>query len=183
MITADLTNRQLACLVLYKMKEFLEQSSSKIKNLEKISSVGKKIDHECDVGISINIPEGSISPDESVDLLIQPCFSGSFEIPEDMEPASPAYLIETSKQIVLKKPFTVRIQHSAKLQTEEDCKTMVFLRASSDPEYRGSDPIYVFREKEGAGGKFNEGSQFGEVALTHFSFLRPCKKRKNKGYL
>ena len=138
--------------------------------LEKISSAGKKIDHESDAGISIDIPEGSISPDESVNLLVQPSFSGSFKIPEDMVPASPAYLIETSKQIVLKKPFTVRMQHSAKLKTEEDCKNIVFLRASSDPEYRGSDPVYVFREVEGARGTFNEGSQFGEVALTHFSW-------------
>ena len=110
--------------------------------LEKISSAGKKINHENDAGISIDIPEGFILPGESV--LIQPSFNGSFEIPKNMKPASPAYLIETSKQIELKKPLIVRMQHSAKLQTEEDCRNMMFLRASSDPEYRGSNPVYVF---------------------------------------
>ena len=137
--------------------------------LEKISSVGKTIDHKNDAGITIDVPEGSISPDESVDLLIQPCFSGSFEIPKDMKPASPAYLIETSKQIVLKKPLKMKMQHSVKLQTEEDCKNILFLRASSDPDYRG---VYTFKEVEDVKGTFTLNSQFGEVALTNFSWWR-----------
>ena len=152
------------------------------KILEKISSAGKKIDHESDAGISIDIPEGSISPDESVDLLIQPCFSGSFEIPKDMKPASPAYLIETSEQIVLKKPLTMKMQHSVKLQSQEDCKNIVFLRASSDPVYRGSNPVYVFKEVEDVRGTFTIKSQFGEVALTNFSWWRAfIKKGRIKG--
>ena len=148
--------------------------------LKRISSAQMKIDHEDDAGISISIPEGSISPDESVDLLIQPCFSGSFEVPKDMEPASPAYFIKTSKKIELKRPLTMRMQHSAKLQSEEDCKNMVFLRASSDPECRGSNPVYVFREVEGARGTFNEGSQFGEVILTHFSWWKLFSRKKGR---
>ena len=43
--------------------------------------------------------EDSLPSDESVDLVIQPCFSGSFEMPEDIKPASPAYLIETNKKV------------------------------------------------------------------------------------
>ena len=152
------------------------------KYLEKISSAGKKIDLESDAGISIDIPEGSISPDESVDLLIQPCFSGPFENPKDMEPASPAYLIETSKQIALKKPLMMKMQHSVKLQTEEDCKNIVFLRASSDPEHRGSNPVYVFKEIEDVRGTFTIENQFGEVALTNFSWWRVFfRKQKIKG--
>ena len=105
-----------------------------------------------------------------MDLLIQPSFSGSFEIPEDMEPASPAYLIETSEQIVLKKPLMMKMQHSFKLRSQEDCKNIMFLRASSDPEYRGSNPVYVFKEVEDIRGTFTIKSQFGEVALTNFSW-------------
>ena len=146
-----------------------------IKNqiiLEKISGAERKIDCESDAGISINISEGSISPDELVDLLIQPSFSGPFEFPKDMEPASPAYLIKTSKKMELKKPLIVRMQHSAKLQTEEDCKNMVFLRANSIPEYRGSNPVYVFREIEDVRGAFTIKNQFGEIVLTSFGWWR-----------
>ena len=119
-----------------------------------------------------------------MDLLIQPCFSGSFEIPEDMEPASPAYLIETSEQIVLKKPLMMKMQHSVKLQSQEDCNNIVFLRASSDPEYRGSNPVYVFKEVEDIRGTFTIKSQFGVVALTNFSWWRAFfRKGRIKGIL
>ena len=135
-----------------------------------LSCVAKEIDLEDDIGISIVVPEDSLPPDESVDLVIQPCFSGSFEMPEDIEPASPAYLIETNKKVELKKSLFVRIQHYANLQTEEDCNHMVFLRANSDPVYRGSKPVYTFNEVDGVEGKFTIGeSQVGEIELTHFS--------------
>ena len=50
---------------------------------------------------------------------------------------------------------------------------MVFLRASSDPEYRGSEPVYVFKEVEDAMGRFNnDGSQTGEIELQKFSWWR-----------
>ena len=181
--TADLLDLQLAYLVLYKDERIPGTVLVKDQRiLKKISSARKTIDLESDTGIRIDIPEGTISPDESVDLLIQPCFSGSFEIPEDMEPASPAYLIETSEQIVLKKPLMMKMQHSVKLQTEEDCKNVVFLRASSNPEYRGSNPVYVFKEVEDVRGTFTIENQFGEVALTNFSWWRVFfRKRRIKG--
>ena len=108
-----------------------------------------------------------------MDLVIQPCFCGSFEMPEDIEPASPAYRIETNKKMELKKPLLVRIQHYANLQTEEDCKNMVFLRANSDPDYRVSKPVYIFKEVDGVEGKFTAGeSQVGEINLIQFSWWR-----------
>ena len=147
-------------------------------NVEKVTSAGRVIDLD-DIGISVTVPEDSLPPDESVDLVIQPCFSGPFEIPEDMEPASPAYLIETNKKVELKKSLSVRIQHYADLQTEEDCKDMVFLQANSDPDYSGSKPVYIFKEVEGVEIKFR--GQVGEIELTHFSWWRIGKRRKNRG--
>ena len=143
--------------------------------VEKISSARKEINHD-DIGISIVIPENSVSPHESVDLEIQPCLNGSFEIPKELKPVSPAYLIKTNKDIELKKALLVKIQHYANLQTEED---LVFLRANSDPEYRGSNPVYVFREVEGIRGTFS--GQVGEIELRSFSLLRIFQRRKIKG--
>ena len=153
------------------------------KVIEHLSA--KKIDLEDDIGISIDIPEDSLPPDESVDLVIQPCFSGAFEMPEDIEPASSAYLIETNKNVELKKSLLVRIQHCANLEKEEDCKDMMFLRANSDPEYRRSKPIYIFKKVDGVEGKFTAGeSQLGEIELTHFScwiigILRRIRRRRS----
>ena len=143
------------------------------KVIEHLSCSSNVIDLEDDIGISIVVPEDSLPPEESVDLVIQPCFSGSFEMPEDIKQASPAYLIETDKKVELKKSLLVRIQHHANLQTEEDCNRMVFLRANSDPEYRGSKPVYIFKEVDGVEGKFTPGeSQVGEIELTRFSWWR-----------
>ena len=58
------------------------------KVLEHLSCVAKEINLEDDIGISIVVPEDSLPSDESVDLVIQPCFSGSFEMPEDIKPAT-----------------------------------------------------------------------------------------------
>ena len=141
--------------------------------VEHLSCSAKEIDLKDDIGISIVVPEDSLPPDESVDLVIQPCFSVSFEMPEDIGSASPAYLIETNKKVELKKSLLVRIQHYANLQTEEDCNCMVFLRANSDPKYRGSKPAYIFKEVDTVEGKFTIGeSQVGEIELTHFSWWR-----------
>ena len=148
--------------------------------IENLSCSAKEIDLEDDIGISIVVPKDSLPPDESVDLVIQPCFSGSFKMPEDIEPASPAYLIEINKKVELKKSLLVKIQHYANLQTEEDCNSMVFLRANSDPEYRGSKPVYIFKEVNRIEGKFTAGeSQVGEIELTHFSRWRIGKRSKS----
>ena len=45
-------------------------------------------------GITLTIPENWLSPkEEPVTLFIHPCFSGPFDLPDDYESASPAYLI------------------------------------------------------------------------------------------
>ena len=147
---------------------------------EKISCERQELDYREDMGISVLIPEDSVLPDESLDMMIQPSFSGSFEMPEDTEPASPAYLIEISKETELRKAIIVRMQHYANLESDNDSKDMVFLRASSDPEYRGSNPVYVFKEVEGIEVKYSiddAGYQVGEIALKQFSWWRIGKKK------
>ena len=149
---------------------------------KKISCERQELDYREDMGISVLIPEDSVSPDESLDMVIQPSFSGSFEMPEDTEPASPAYLIEISKETELRKAIIVRMQHYASLESDNDCKDMVFLRANSDPEYRGSNPVYVFKEVEGIEVKYrvdDAGYQVGEIALKQFCWLRIGKKGIN----
>ena len=131
-----------------------------------------------DMGIEITIPENSLK--EPLELSIHPCFSGPFDLPHEYESASPAYLIRHSKKVDFLKDVTVRIQHYACLQREKDCEDMVFLSASSIPQYRESSPVYVFREIQGNKGRFRPGDQVGEISLRHFCILKAGKKKKRE---
>ena len=139
----------------------------------------KTIDLVEDVGISLNFPENSLpSTDPPLEVAIQPCFSGSFVLPEDIELASPAYAIISNREVTFQKDLLLKIQHYANLQTKEDCEDMVFLSASSTPEYKGSVPIYKFREIREAKGMFTLGQKqsLGEIQLNHFSIIGVGKK-------
>ena len=170
------TNLQFTVLSYTDKRIVIHRSSFQQKSDEQfykhvgLSCAAKVIDLEDNIGISIVVPQDSLPPDEAVNLAIQPSFSGSFEMPEGIEPASPAYLIEiTKKKVELKKSLLVKMQHYANLQTEEDCNSMVFLQANS--ENRGSKP--VFKEVDGDKGKFTVSeSQIGEINLTQFGWLR-----------
>ena len=148
---------------------------------ESITSDKKTINLE-DVGISITFPENSLPPtDPPLEVNIQPCFSGPFEMPDGIESVSPAYIIKYNRRITFLKDVILKIQHYANLQTEEDCENMVFLSARCIPEYRGSSPIYVFKEITDSKGLFRPGQEkpFGENKLKHFSIITIGKKLLN----
>ena len=70
---------------------------------ESITSDEKTIYLE-DVGISITFPENSLPPtDPPLEITIQPCFSGSFEMPGGIESVSPAYIIKYNRKITFLK--------------------------------------------------------------------------------
>ena len=131
------------------------------------------------MGVCLSVPEESLSStEEPLTLTIHPCFSGPFELPDDCESASPAYLIKHSRRVEFQKDITVKIHHYASLESEEDCDDMVFLSASSTPEFRGSRPVYVFKEIEGVKGVFRPGYQVGEIALRHFCIIKIGKRKR-----
>ena len=152
-----------------------------------ITSSGTTIDQLQDLGISISVPEGSISPsEEPVDLHIHPCFCGPFRLPQQYESASPAYLIRHSKKTKFQKDITIRIHHYASIGCEEDCEEMAFLSASSTPEYieshQGEEmvhPVYTFKKIRGYT-KFRPGDQVGEISLRHFCILKIGKRKRSE---
>ena len=153
-----------------------------------ITSSGATIDQFQDMGISISVPEGSLSPsEEPLDLHISPCFCGPFRLPQKYESASPAYLIHHSKKTNFQKDITIRIHHYASIGSEEDCEKMVFLSASSTPENieshqdeRVVHPVYTFKEIRGANTKFRPGDQVGEISLRHFCILKTGKHKRSE---
>ena len=148
----------------------------------RITSSGISIDRLEDMGISMLVPEGSISSiDEHIDLHIQPCFSGPFQLPPEYEPASPAYLIHPSRKTNFLKDVTVRIQHYVQLETEQDCEDMAFFSASYKPEYtEEKKPVYIFNKILcGANTHFRKGEQVSEIALRHFCLLQNGKRKRS----
>lgn len=138
------------------------------------------IDHEKEHGISASISKDSIrsaggveatQAEEPLELVIKSSLNGAFEFPEDIVAASPAYLIETSSRVATTEgaAITLRIQHYANLDTEEDCRNMIFLTAAARPVYREdkNSPMYEMKEVEGARGDFSRGERnFGEIKVS-----------------
>ena len=125
------------------------------------------------MGLSLHIPEGLLK----AELSIHPCFAGPFKLPDEYQSASPAYLILHNKA-PFQKDITVKIHHYANLRSEEDCKDMTFLSASSAPEYRDSHPVYTFKDIVGSKGIFKPGDQVGEVSLRHFCLVKTAKRKR-----
>ena len=143
-----------------------------------ITSAEITIGHLEEMGISISIPENSLGLHvEFVNMYIRPCFSGPFELPDQYESASPAYLIHSDEK-EFQKNVTIRMHHYASLQSEEDCEDMAFLSASPTPEYRGSHPVYIFKKIRRVKGIFRPGDQVGEISLRHFCYAQIGIKRE-----
>ena len=140
---------------------------------EYITSDEKTINLE-DVGISITFPKNLLSSTEPpLEVAIQPCFSRFFEMPDGIESVIPAYIIKYNQNITFHKDVILKTRHYANLQTEEDCDNMAFLSASSIPEYRGSSPVYVFKEITDTKGLFGPRQEkpLGEIQLKHFPII------------
>ena len=118
---------------------------------ETITTKETNIDLE-EVGISLSIPENSLSStDPPPKLEVQPCFSGPFVVPEDVELVSPAYIVKPSRKVVFEKDVLVKIWHHANLETEEDCEDMVFLSASTSPHVQGRQSGLCLQEDQDKG--------------------------------
>lgn len=146
-----------------------------------ITSSETLIDMLGDEGISLHIPENSLcSTEQSTKLSICPCLNGPFLLPESYEPASVPYLIHHT-QSRSQRPITVQMHHYASLLNEEDCEHMCFLSASAIPDYEETQrPVYVFKEIQGAKGRFKPGCQIGEISLKHFCFLIAGRRRREQ---
>ena len=138
-------------------------------------------------GISLSIPEHALSSTEKdMDLLIHPCFSGPFELPDGYESASPAYLIQPKRKVEIQKDITLQIHHYACLRSKKDCEEMRFFSASQTPQYRSSKPVHVFKEITQSQGVFRPYSRIGEIGIRHFCCVKLGRKRsysklKNRG--
>lgn len=99
-----------------------------------------------EIGASIFIPKDAVIEEEQVNLAAG--FSDAYEIPEDVESVSPAYVFRTHRELRFRKEVDVVLQHTAHLETEEDCQDMVVLKAdlSASKDSLSSNPTHKFVE-------------------------------------
>ena len=144
---------------------------------QRITSQGATV-RSPNAGISLSIPEQAI--EEDVELCIRPCFTGRFVLPDGYKAASPTYLIELSRNVKIQRDVTLYIHHYAKLDSEDDCKDMMFLSANPIPQDK-QKPVYVFKEMKHFKGFFKLNSQIGEISTRHFCFMCTGKRRNHEG--
>ena len=121
-----------------------------------ITSRGKEIDLD-EIGISISIPRNSTITEEKINLATS--FSGTDEIPGDMEGVSPSYIIETDVEVKFSKDVEVKFQHAANLKTVNDCKDMVVLMAMLQNGSSGAGTVGKFEEMNENNVKFSPGDR------------------------
>ena len=153
---------------------------SKLPQQETITPEGREINLEEEIGASISVPKEAVLEDKHIQITSS--LSGSFLLPDDVESVSPSYLIKTTKKMEFSKEVDVRLQHTANLETEEDCKDMVFLKASLSPRDSGSKagPVYKFEEIKEKEVEFSPGKRrFGMIKLKQlFSWFKIGRKKK-----
>ena len=135
----------------------------------RVTPRGKEIYLEEEIGVSLSIPRNSVAGEVKVGLAAG--FSGSHEIPEDMEPVSPAYVVTADKPV---ENMTLRMQH-----TVENTNDVVLVEAA----ITGSPSHYILRRSAKA---IEHKLHFGvvkvkELASTIYRLVKP-KRRKGDKY-
>lgn len=130
-----------------------------------------------DVGIVLVMPAHKRDSDASpATLLVDPCLTKPLGSSNRYEVVSPAFCIR-SNRATLQTNTVVHIQHYVSLKSEDDCKDMIFLYAYPKAEHGKNQIVYAFKELSWVTGKFEVGSQIGEISLNQFGFLLVVAKR------
>ena len=149
---------------------------------ETITSEGGEINLMDEIGATLYIPKNSTNKDEQVNFAAG--FSGSYEMPAGVESVSPAYLIKTTNEVEFREPVDLTLQHNSNLQTAEDCKEMVFLKASiPSTAHKDSDSRLKFEKIDNASDavKFSQGEGHGRFKLKKiFSWFKIGRKQSGK---
>lgn len=117
---------------------------------------GKRVDMWRGYGIALEIPKGAIAHGMSITFAVSFTTSPHFPLPEGYELISPVYFILPSFKF--NKNVTVKIQHWAILEDEDDASRVMFM-------HRTKDGIALYH------GVFDDGSFWGAVSTSTFSEL------------
>ena len=123
-------------------------------------------------GLWITIPQGAVSPSDTIEVTITALVGGDFIFPEDTELVSAVYAIKLSKPFL--ESVKLEIQHCVSIETASHCNYLSFATATN------SQPPYKFNTVDG--GEFSIGNRYGSIIIDTFSkyavFKKSSKKRK-----
>jgi hypothetical protein len=121
-------------------------------------------------GVQLRIPPNAIEGGTLLDISLQGCISGPFSLPEGIQLASPVFLVTCTPPYQFQRELTLTIHHFVLLQNHEQCKDMVLL---TSPEIKVEDKDYIYWEFHFCDQllKCFPHASYGEVELSHFSFL------------
>ena len=80
----------------------------------------------------MDIPPGSFTKGQSIDILVSICHSHQFAIPKGYKLFSQTYDIEVSEKS--QQPLTLTLKHNAVISTEEKAKSLVILHQTDEGE-------------------------------------------------
>lgn len=130
-----------------------------------ITTRGGTVGNSEEEGISLTIPPGALSPDESSEFEIQLCITCPLKLPDGYGPASPVYFIRHKKGVQFQQNITVKLLHYIDLESLDDPNSnLVFMTATRDTKGK-----YLFKKIEDSEGSFEADSQVGKIELSHFS--------------
>ena len=113
-------------------------------------------------GFDIIVPEGALPSGVTASLCVKAIQGGQFKFPENSQLISAIYWISSSEEFL--EEVSVNIQHSAAIDTYEQCSSFRFIIAKCSQKILP----YRFREREGV---FNPHTQYGTIKLKQFSFV------------
>ena len=120
-------------------------------------------------GVQLRIPPYAIEEGTFLNISLQGCISGPFCLPEGIQLASPVFLIQCTPQYQFQRELTLTIHHFVLLQNREQYEDMVLL---TSPEMKVEDEDYTYWKLHFSDQlKCFPRASYGEVELTHFSFL------------
>ena len=96
-------------------------------------------------------------------------------MPEDVTPVSPAYIIETSRKVELRKDVELTMQHTASLQTTEDKQDMIMMKVTDK-----TPSVRKFEEMKGAKIEVARGYVKMKVKSIISSIFKVGRRNKSK---
>ena len=121
-------------------------------------------------GVELRIPPNAIKRGTSLDISLLGCISGPFSLPENTQLASPVFLLTCTPQYQFQREVTLTIHHFVLLQNRQQCKDMVLL---TSPQMKVEDKDHIYWKFSFCDQQLQcfPHTSYGEVELTHFSFL------------
>ena len=112
-----------------------------------------------DYGFKIVVPEGAVSPLDTVKVHVTALVGGEFILPENTELVSAVYAISVSKPLL--KRVQLVIQHCVSIETSDHIKCLSFATAQDHQSPYQFQPVHI--------GKFFIGERCGSISITNFS--------------